>query len=106
MMYSQAPLPTTLTEETLIHALQVLAQRDPDLAVILRDFGPPPLWGRDPGFGTLVYIILEQQVSITSAKAAYTRLLSAVSPLTPERFLELDDLTLKRIGFSRQKIGY
>src|SRR5436309_1480475 len=106
MMYAQEPLPTTLTEETLTYGLQVLAHRDPDLASILRDFGPPPLWARDPGFGTLVYIILEQQVSLASAKAAYTRLLNIVSPLTPERFLELDDLTLKTIGFSRQKIGY
>jgi DNA-3-methyladenine glycosylase II len=31
---------------------------------------------------------------------------SAVSPLTPEGFLTLDDATLKAIGFSRQKTGY
>ena len=61
------------------------------------------MWSREPGFPTLVYIILEQQVSLASAKAAFTRLIEAASPLTPQQFLELDDRSLKRIGFSRQK---
>jgi DNA-3-methyladenine glycosylase II len=64
------------------------------------------MWTREPGFPTLIHIILEQQVSLASAKAAYDRLLEAVSPLTPAGFLELDDATLKTIGFSRQKTAY
>ena len=58
------------------------------------------------GFPTLVHIILEQQVSLASARAAFDRLQTAVSPLTPEGFLTLDDVRLKQIGFSRQKTGY
>lgn len=100
------PGPQPLTDETLTYALEVLANRDPDLARILRDHGPPPMWEREPGFATLVHIILEQQVSLASAQAAYNRLLAATSPLTPERFLELDDTRLRTIGFSRQKTGY
>jgi DNA-3-methyladenine glycosylase II len=53
-----------------------------------------------------VRIILEQQVSLASAQAAYDRLAEAVSPLVPERFLKLGDAGLKTIGFSRQKTGY
>lgn len=98
--------PTLLTEATLAHGLHVLSERDPDLARILKMLGPPPMWAREPGFPTLVHIILEQQVSLASAKAAYTRLLAAATPLTPARFLELDDATLKNIGFSRQKTAY
>jgi len=64
------------------------------------------MWAREPGFPTLIHIILEQQVSLASARAAYDRLLAAASPLTPARFLELDDVALKRIGFSRQKTAY
>jgi len=64
------------------------------------------MWAREPGFPTLLHIILEQQVSLASAKAAYNRLLAAVSLLTPDRFLELDDAALKAIGFSRQKTAY
>jgi DNA-3-methyladenine glycosylase II len=98
--------PTVLTEERLAHGVRVLSERDPDLARILADLGPPPMWAREPGFPTLIHIILEQQVSLASARAAYERLLAVAAPLTPLRFLDLDDATLKEIGFSRQKTGY
>ena len=64
------------------------------------------MWERKPGFPTLVHIILEQQVSLASARAAYVKLLSRVGRLTPARFLGLDAATLKRCGFSRQKTEY
>lgn len=96
----------TLTDETLLHGVSQLAERDPDLARILATWGPPPLWAREPGFPTLIHIILEQQVSLASAKAAFNRLLAMATPLTPEAFLSLDDSTLKMIGFSRQKMLY
>ena len=96
----------TLDEETLLLGVQTLGQRDPDLAQITARLGPPPLWPREPGFATLIQIILEQQVSLASARAAFQRLLAAADPLTPERFLQLDDDTLKAAGLSRQKAGY
>ncbi len=73
---------------------------------MLAEFGTPPEWFREPGFPTLVHIILEQQVSLASARAAFARLLALAAPLTPERFLALDDAELKGAGFSRQKILY
>lgn len=96
----------TLTEENLGQGLRCLVQRDPDLAQVLSTYGPPPLWARPPGFSTLVLIILEQQVSLASARAAYERLQEAARPLTPQTFLALDDETLRKIGFSRQKSLY
>jgi DNA-3-methyladenine glycosylase II len=95
-----------LTETTLAQGLQYLSARDSDLAQIVRDLGAPPMWSREPGFPTLVHIILEQQVSLASARAAFNRLVAATAPLTPERFLKLDDAALKSIGFSRQKTAY
>jgi DNA-3-methyladenine glycosylase II len=95
-----------LTEKTLARALRSLSGRDAGLAGLVREIGPPPMWARAPGFPTLVHIILEQQVSLASAKWAYDRLAAAASPLTPVRFLEFDDATLKTIGFSRQKTAY
>jgi DNA-3-methyladenine glycosylase II len=53
-----------------------------------------------------LHIILEQQVSLVSAQAAFDRLLAVAAPLTPERFLALDDATLRAAGFSRQKTSY
>ncbi len=95
-----------LDEATLAIAVDELAARDPDLAAIVARWGPPPLWDRAPGFPTLVHIILEQQVSLASAQAAFDRLRVAADPLTPNRFLELSDAELLAIGFSRQKARY
>ena len=97
---------TELTETNLYQAVEQLAAQDPDLAGVVARYGPPPLWAREPGFPTLVHIILEQQVSLASARAAYDRLIEAVSPLAPETFLTLDAETLRSIGFSRQKARY
>ncbi len=83
-----------------------LVERDADLARVIELYGIPPLWAREPGFPTLVYIILEQQVSLASARAAFDRLQVAAKPLTPRRFLRLSDRELKRFGFSRQKTLY
>jgi DNA-3-methyladenine glycosylase II len=95
-----------LTKKSLALGLEYLSQRDADLARIYNALGTPPLWSRTAGFPTLIHIILEQQVSLASAKAAHARLLAVASPLTPQKFLELDDALLKTIGFSRQKISY
>ncbi len=95
-----------LNEDVFTQSVRVLANRDADLAEVLKKYGRPPLWVREPGFPTLVYIILEQQVSLASAKAAFDRLKSAVRPLTPRGFLKLTDAELKLIGFSRQKTLY
>ena len=95
-----------LTEADLPAAVAELATRDPGLAAIAARFGTPPLWAREPGFPTLVHLILEQQVSLASAKAAFDRLGTVTGPLTPAAFLALDDAALLAIGFSRQKARY
>jgi len=101
------PIPQIiLNEDAFAQGVRVLANRDAHLAEVVQKYGAPPLWVREPGFPTLVYIILEQQVSLASAKAAFDRLNAAVRPLTPRRFLTLTDDALLRIGFSRQKTLY
>jgi DNA-3-methyladenine glycosylase II len=95
-----------LTETSLLGAVDVLTARDADLRGIVDRFGPPPLWGREQGYPTLVKIILEQQVSLSSAQAAFDRLRLRLDPLTPAGFLQLNDAELLAIGFSRQKARY
>jgi DNA-3-methyladenine glycosylase II len=95
-----------LSQEFFAQAVAELAERDTDLAAVVEKYGQPPFWVREPGFPSLVYIILEQQVSLASARAAFERLKAAVNPLTPRRFLKLTDADLLRIGFSRQKTLY
>jgi DNA-3-methyladenine glycosylase II len=98
--------PPALTQQTFQRGLRSLTKRHAYFARIVERFGPPPMWERTPGFPTLLHIILEQQVSLASARAAFDRLLTVVSPLTPQQFLTLDDATLKAVGFSRQKTTY
>jgi DNA-3-methyladenine glycosylase II len=95
-----------LDEAGLAVAVEQLAQRDADLAAIVARFGLPPLWAREPGFPTLVLMILEQQVSLASARAAYNKLEGATGKIEPASVLQLDDATLRMIGFSRQKTAY
>ena len=98
--------PSPMTEQELLDGTEILASRDPDLARTLDRLGPPPLWNREPGFPTLVHIILEQQVSLASARAAFNKLVTRISPLEPASFLKLNDRELKVIGFSGQKGRY
>ncbi|HEY3291179.1 MAG TPA: DNA-3-methyladenine glycosylase 2 family protein, partial [Anaerolineae bacterium] len=83
-----------------------LVAHDCDLAQVVVRLGVPPLWEREPGFATLVHIILEQQVSLASARAANNRLRVALGEVTPKNLLGLSDSHMKEIGFSRQKMSY
>ena len=94
------------TTADLGRIVRLLAGSDKALASIVERYGMPPLWPREPGFATLLHIILEQQVSLASAKTAFDRLCAAIGPPVPQTFLTLNDGQLKTIGFSRQKTRY
>jgi DNA-3-methyladenine glycosylase II len=79
---------------------------EPVFRAIVERAGVPRFRRRANGFATLLHIILEQQVSIDAAAAMHRRLSETCRPLTPEPFLALDEATLKRCGFSRQKMSY
>lgn len=96
----------TLNEKRLAAACRTLATTDSDLASVFDKYGTPPLWDRAEGFPTLVHIILEQQVSLASAKACFDKLCFRLGELTPNGLLTLTDAELKTAGFSRQKTAY
>ena len=83
-----------------------LAKQDDDLKLIIDTHGYPPLFMRSPTFETLLHIILEQQVSLASAKAALHKLKEKIGIVLPEKLLLLTDIELRACYFSRQKIGY
>ena len=95
-----------LNRTSLAAAARGLAARDPDLARIFKVYGEPPLWRRPTGFPTMVKIILEQQVSLSSAASMFARLKTAIDPFSPERFLEVGEPYLRRLGVTRQKSGF
>src|SRR5215208_4337262 len=98
--------PKRLTRASLARGVSALSETDADLARVARVYGLPPMWEREEGFATLVLTVLEQQVSLASALAAFERLRAAASPVTPESFLTFDDARLRAFGFSRQKALY
>ncbi len=83
-----------------------LAKKDDDLKACLQLYGYPPMWSRKPCFETLIHIILEQQVSLASARAALNRLKQKTGSVTAAKLNRLSDAELKDCYFSRQKIGY
>ncbi len=64
------------------------------------------MWGRRPGFPTLVHIILEQQVSLASARAGYRRLDLHLGGITPEKIHAMEVAGLRQFGLTRQKARY
>jgi DNA-3-methyladenine glycosylase II len=101
-----APPGAPVVPDGLAEGVTALTGRDPDLARILVSAGMPRFPRRPSSFGTLLHIILEQQVSVEAARAMYARLKRECRWVTPERFLLLDDATLRQCGFSRQKMAY
>lgn len=95
-----------LTQKRLYSACKKLATTDADLKFIFETYGAPPLWDRKEGFATLIQIILEQQVSLASAKSAFNKLQEKVGEITPKEILKLNDKEMKACYFSRQKTGY
>lgn len=99
-------MPAKLTRSLLLQAVDELCADDKSLARTLERVGPPPLWGRKPGFAALLRIILEQQVSLASADAVYNKLKYTVAGITPENIQELAAEGLHYLGFTRQKAAY
>jgi DNA-3-methyladenine glycosylase II len=95
-----------LDERSFAKAVAELCSADSDLAAIVERHGIPEFWARDPGFPTLVLLILEQQVSLASARAAYDRLVTRLGELTPRGVIDSTDEELRADGFSRQKNRY
>jgi len=91
----------------LVEATNWLCMRDKDLSLVVKQIGIPPLWQRPEGFCTLLFLILEQQVSLASARATFMRLVEYLKKrVTPDQFLTLQISELQKLGFSRQKARY
>lgn len=95
-----------LDDETFIEACGLLTSEDEAFARIVDRWGVPEFWHREPGYPTLVLLILEQQVSLESGAAMYRRLAGLVGEVTAESVASTDEQTLRSIGVTRQKTGY
>ena len=99
--------PSRLTRASLVPAVESLARRDRGLARIVERHGPPPLWARPAGFGTLTRIVLEQQVSLAAAATLHRRVAGTLpGGWTPDAVLAVGTDGLRARGLTRQKASY
>lgn len=101
-----AEVPAPLDAAAVAAAAEELAARDTVLAGLLAAHGAPPLWHKGPGFETLVDIVLGQQVSLSSARTALTRVRAAAGAVTPGALAALGEEGLRAAGQTRQKARY
>ena len=99
-------VPRILTRASLSLGARALCRRDSNLGGVLDRLGVPPLWGRRPGFATLVRIILEQQVSLAAALTIYRRLFHRLGGMTAAGVAAMGETGLREFGLTRQKARY
>jgi len=88
-------------------SVQYLIQKDKIFQQIIDEFGFPEIIpSRPEGFETLVLLILEQQVSIDSAKATFLRMRDAVTNIEPSVLIAVPEEEFRVFGVSRQKTKY
>ena len=94
------------TKENFHLLCNELGSKDKYLQQVLHEYGYPPFWTRPNTFETLVLTILEQQVSLASAYAAFKKLKEKLGNITPKKLLLRSDEELRSCYLSRQKIVY
>lgn len=86
--------------------IEDLIRKDKFFESINDRFGSPPDWNRPRGFISLSKIILEQQISLASANAHFTKLNGYINEFTPVNILALSDTEMRACQISRQKAKY
>lgn len=97
---------STFTATSFQQICKKLGNQDMDLAAIILQHGYPPMWTRPATFQTLILTILEQQVSLASAYAAFRKLKEKIGYVTPAKILKMTDEEMRACYFTRQKMVY
>jgi DNA-3-methyladenine glycosylase II len=99
--------PQTSKRVSPTEAARILAARDPVIARLLAETGPPHLRRlQNSHFAGLVEAIVYQQLAGPAASAIHRRLITAVDgDVEPEALLALSDETLRALGLSAGKVA-
>lgn len=101
------PFPSGLKKHQIMQeAIDYLLEKDTIFKSIIEQYGMPTIPIRPQGFETLVLLILEQQVSIDSAKATFLKLKTKEKTVEPNALLNLSDEEFRNLGVSRPKTSY
>ena len=97
----------TLNDQTLNNAFVHLIKKEPLFKAVIEEKNYKiNLFNKKKGFEGLVNLIVEQQLSVASAKAIFNRMKELIKPFTPKKFIEVKEVDLKKVGLSFQKINY
>lgn len=86
--------------------VKILIEADARFAEIVATYGMPGFPLRVEGYESMCRTILEQQVSLNSARAVFYKLREASGGLTAENVLKLTDGQIRACGITRQKTVY
>ena len=101
------PFPSGLKKHQIMQeAIDYLLEKDAIFKAIIEQYGMPVIPKRPQGFETLVLLVLEQQVSIESAKATFLKIKTTLKTVTPEILVLISDAEFRNLGVSRQKTSY
>lgn len=87
-------------------AIAFLVEKEIVFKQLYAQYGNPNVPTRPEGFQTLCKLILEQQVSLESARACYVKIEQALGEVTPKSINISSEALLRSCGVSRQKISY
>ncbi len=97
----------TLNDQTLNDAFKHLIKKEPLFKKVLEEKNYKiNLFNKKKGFEGLISLIVEQQLSVASAKAIFNRIKGLIKPFTAKKFIEIKETDLKKAGLSSQKINY
>lgn len=96
-----------LNNRTLALGIKHLKKVDSDFKEILRDRNDQiNSFKKKEGFEGLISLIVEQQLSVASAKAIFSRVKLVCGDFEASSFLKIKEDELKATGLSRQKVTY
>ena len=96
-----------LNDQTLNDAFKHLIKEEPLFKKVLEDKNYKiNHFNKKKGFEGLISLIVEQQLSVASAKAIFNRIKDLIKPFTAKKFIEIKETDLKKAGLSSQKVNY
>tara|TARA_R110000850_G_scaffold216097_1_gene341632 strand:+ start:23801 stop:24406 length:606 start_codon:yes stop_codon:yes gene_type:complete len=87
-------------------SIPYLLKKDKVFQQIVDLYGEPTISTRPEGFESLCKLIIEQQVSLASAKACYLKMESFLGKVTPQNIIKTSDEDLRNNSVSKQKTVY
>lgn len=95
-----------LTATSFPAYVNLLADRHVEIQAIVDEWGIPAFWGRRPGFETLFFIILQQQISLSVARVIHRRVMVSLGGVSVRKVFEAGPEKLHALGLTKQKARY